>query len=289
MSTTTQMISVPATPIAPALEPKSPPDLSRLACRLPAFSPVALRLMAIIGDENIPFKEVAKLIQLDPAISGEVLRLANSGFYGRRSAVRSILHAIGLLGVRRISTLVVTAALWNGLPKKSTVFIKTWWRHSIASALVAEYMRGASEFSDCAYTASLLHAIGQLAFYQYSPAVYESVVVDAVSHGANLNECEQRVFGVDHSALANWILSSWNVPATIRDAIGAHHSPCAGKSELDRIICYSCVAADLAGFGSCGSHWDQGAVPEALAELVESEYVREILASEVNGIECSLV
>src|ERR1700739_1916101 len=98
---------MPAT-IAP---PKVGSDLSRLACRLPGFSPVALRLMSVIADEDVAFKEVAKLIQLDPAISGEVLRLANSGFYGRRSSVRSVLHAIGLLGVRRISTLVVTAAL----------------------------------------------------------------------------------------------------------------------------------------------------------------------------------
>ncbi|HLW77168.1 MAG TPA: HDOD domain-containing protein, partial [Bryobacteraceae bacterium] len=263
------------TTAAPVPETLPAPDLSRLAGRLPAFSPVALRLISIIGDENVPFKEVAKLIQVDPAISGEVLRLANSGFYGRRSTVRSILHAIGLLGVRRISTLVVTAALWNGLPKKSTPFVKAWWRHSIASALVAEYIRGAGEAADSAYTASLLHSIGQLAFYQYSPAIYESVVVDAVSQGANLVECERRAFGVDHAVLADWILRSWNVPVSIRESIGGHHSPCAGKSELDRILCYSCVAADLAGFGSCGSHWDQGQVPDALAKLIESEYVRE--------------
>jgi len=281
------MSALPITIFEPKVTPS--PDLSRLACRLPAFSPIALRLLAIIGDENVPFKEVAKLIQLDPAIAGEVLRLANSGFYGRRSTVRSILHAIGLLGVRRISTLVVTAALWNGLPKKSTPFVKTWWRHSIASALVAEYIRGTGEIADSAYTAALLHSIGQLAFYQYSPAVYESVVVDAVSQGANLVECERRAFGVDHAALADWILASWNVPAAIRQSVGGHHSPCMGKTELDRVICYSCVAADLAGFGSCGKHWENGNVPEALANLIESEYVREILASEVNGIECSLV
>jgi len=40
--------------------------------RLPAFSPIAVRLMALVADENVSFKEVAKLISIDPVLSGEV-------------------------------------------------------------------------------------------------------------------------------------------------------------------------------------------------------------------------
>ena len=68
--------------------------VSQLLKRLPSFSPVAVRLMAMVADENVCFKEVAKLISLDPALSGETLRMANSGLYGRRQEIQSVLHAI---------------------------------------------------------------------------------------------------------------------------------------------------------------------------------------------------
>src|ERR1051326_7517991 len=71
--------------------------------RLPAFSPIALRLMALVADENVSFKEVAKLIALDPSLSGETLRLANSSLYGRRQPVQSILHAIAMVGIHGLA------------------------------------------------------------------------------------------------------------------------------------------------------------------------------------------
>jgi HD-like signal output (HDOD) protein len=160
--------------------------VDQLIARLPAFSPVALRLMTIISDENVSFKEVAKLISLDPALSGEVLKLANSGFYGRRSSVSSIVHAIALVGIRRVSPIVITAAIWKALPRQPSPTVKAWWRHSIASALVAEHLSQQSSGVDSAYTASLLHAIGQLALVEYSRGQYNEIVEMAWSTGADL-------------------------------------------------------------------------------------------------------
>ena len=126
-------MSLPATP---PLETATTAHTDRLIGRLPAFSPVALRLMSIIFDEDVSFKDVAALIRMDPSMSGEVLKLANSGFYGRRSTVQSILHAIALVGIRKLTGIVVTAALWKALPRQRSPFIRDWWRHSLASALV---------------------------------------------------------------------------------------------------------------------------------------------------------
>src|SRR5689334_6099125 len=81
--------------------------------RLPAFSPVAVRLMALVSDENVCFKEVAKLIALDPALASETLRMANSGLFSRRQEIVSVLHAIAIVGLERLTHLAVTAALWR--------------------------------------------------------------------------------------------------------------------------------------------------------------------------------
>src|SRR5208282_3665181 len=101
--------------------------------------PVAVRLLSVLADESVSFKEVARLIALDPVLAGEVLRLANSGLYGRRVEVDSVLCAIAILGCGRLSQIAVTAALWRGLRHRSVPFVRDWWRHSVATALIARH------------------------------------------------------------------------------------------------------------------------------------------------------
>jgi HD-like signal output (HDOD) protein len=69
--------------------------------------------MSVLADERASFKEVARLIALDPVLAGEVLRLANSGLYGRRFKVYSVLQAIAMLESAKVSQIAVTAALWR--------------------------------------------------------------------------------------------------------------------------------------------------------------------------------
>ena len=140
----------------------------RLLARLPAFSPMAVKLRSVLADERTTFNDVARLIALDPVLAGEVLRLANSGLYGRRFEVRSVLTAIAILGFGKLSQIAVTAVLWRGFPRRTTPFVRDWWRHSIAAALVA---RQSSKHLGLvnAYTAALLHGVGQLALFEDAP------------------------------------------------------------------------------------------------------------------------
>src|SRR5579864_1868035 len=149
---------------------------SQFLKRLPVFSPVAVRLMSMVADENVSFKEVGKLISLDPVLSGETLRVANSGLYGRRQQVQSVLHAIAMLGLHRLTRIAVTAALWRGIPNRTSPFMKAWWRHSVAAALIAE--NSSVLPIDHAYTAGLLHGVGQLALFEHGAQEYSSLVND---------------------------------------------------------------------------------------------------------------
>ena len=152
----------------PGGSPAQPSALDRrFLKRLPPFAPIAVQLLAVMADERKSFEEIARLIALDPGMAAEVLRLANSGLYGRRFEVCSIMQAIALLGIGRISQMVVTAALWRGLPRRTAPFVAGWWRHSIASALIAQQWNKDLP-GDHAYTAALLHGVGQLALFEDS-------------------------------------------------------------------------------------------------------------------------
>jgi len=265
-------------------------QVSHLMARLPAFSPVALRLMGIVFREDVSFPEVARLTQLDPVLSGEILKIANSGLYGRRSSVRSIVQALAVIGMSRLTTIVVTAAIWKGLPRRPPQFVRDWWRHSIATALVAEHMNVDSANANHAYTAGLLHAIGQLAMFQYDGESYEEMVDEARSAGGDLRERERATFGVDHAELTEAILSSWNLPADVCLSAGEHHSAVV-SSPLSAAVHTGCFGSEYMGFGECGSHshGDAEAMPRTVAELMESNYLPQVLPLEVNRVECSLI
>ena len=268
-----------------------PTGVTQLIARLPPFSPVALRLMSVVSDKDVSFKEIAKLIHLDPALSGEVLKLANSGFYGRRGAVRSILHAIAMVGMDRLTTMVITAALWKALPANPSPFVKGWWRHSLASALVAERVGSKMLKMDYAYTAGLLHGIGQLALFQYSHEYYAKVIDLASATGDDLTDHERRTFGADHAEVAESILGQWNLPPSVRDAVAHHHELRPAASPLAHAVYIGCCAAEYVGFGKCGCerYIEAGEIPGGVTALIEGKYLPEGLAQEVNAIECSLM
>ena len=262
--------------------------VSKLLKRVPAFSPMALRLMSMVADENVSFKEVAKLIALDPALSGETLRMANSGLYGRRQQVQSVLHAIAMVGLHRLTRVVVTAALWRGIPSRTSPFMKSWWRHSVAAALIAE--QASMLPIDHAYTAGLLHGVGQLALFEHAAQDYAGLVNDSVASGLDLPENERAAYGTDHAELAGLILEAWGLPEIVQDAAALHHWPNVG-GELVEAVQIGCVAAEHIGFGACGCHRQLAAqtFPAAVIEVIENKSLLEVFATEVNGIECSLM
>jgi len=257
----------------------------RLIARLPAFSPIAVRLLTVLADDPTSFKEVSRLISLDPVLAGEVLRLANSGLYGRRFEVRSILNAIAMLGIGKLTQIAVTAILWRGLPTRPAPFVREWWRHSIAAALVAR-QTSKDLNTDFSYTGALLHGVGQLALFMDAPMDYPNLVERAYTDGFDLLERERDIFGVDHAGLGGLILESWGLPESFPDSAAKHHDPGA-RGPLVRAVQSGCWGAEYAGFGRCGCRQRLTEdVTVEMAELLATDCLLTLVTA-VNQIECS--
>ena len=269
-------------------KPPAGAPVDKFLTRLPAFSPVAVRLLSQVADENVSFKEVAKLISMDPVLAGETLRVANSGLYGRGHEIQSVLHAIAIVGLHRLTRVVVTAALWRGIPNRTSPFMKSWWRHSLATAMIAEHT--ATMPVDHAYTAGLLHGIGQLALMEHGGADYAALASDSAVSGVDLQEREREVYGIDHAELAALILESWGLPEAVQDAAGLHHWP-NPMSDLAEAVQIGCMVAEHVGFGACGCHRHLAAqaVSPEIAAMIQNQPLLDVFATEVNNIECSLV
>src|SRR5690554_6208677 len=95
-----------------SLRPKAPNNDRPWAIKsLPPFPAVALQLLGLLDDVNVPMKQVVSLLRIDPALSAEILRVANSALYGLRSRVDSISRAVVILGTDAVKRLALTMAL----------------------------------------------------------------------------------------------------------------------------------------------------------------------------------
>jgi HD-like signal output (HDOD) protein len=179
----------------------------------------------------------------------------------------------------------MTAALWRGLRRRTSPFMKDWWRHSIAAALIARQSSKDLDV-DFAYTAALLHSSGQLALIEDSPQDYPKLVECAYVDGRDLLACERDVFGIDHALLTGLILRSWGLPEKLSDAAARHHDAITSV-PLVLAVQIGCCAAEHAGFGRCGCHQLLSACgpPE---ELLVGNYSLKALVAEINQIECFL-
>ncbi len=234
---------------------------------LPPFPGVALQLLSLLDNPDVPLAKIVELLRVDPALSAEVLRVANSALYGFVQRIDTVKHAVVVLGSENVKRLALTVAL----NKFSTTFLRykdlrTCWDHVMASAMIAEELAvqlGVSK--DRAYTAGLLHDVGRLAMLVCYPQEYGNLLFVARAERFDQLVCERELFDLDHCAAGRWLAEHWNLPADFALAIAEHHGAGPAEGELTPLVRAACRLADCLGF--------------SVLEMPPAETVADVLAS----------
>jgi putative nucleotidyltransferase with HDIG domain len=222
---------------------------------MPPLSAVAIQMQRFAQDD-VDMRTVANAISADPGLSADVLRLANSALFGARHTVPGVLHAIVMLGLDRVRTLVFTAAFMRfANPHRSEGAMKRCWRHSIACALIADELSNRARLDrDAAYTAGILHDIGRLAMLRLWPAPYAALLDAAVPGDPEILAHERQELAVDHTEAGDYLLRRWQLPETLIGAAKHHHDPEAPPMrEASGVIHCACALADAVGFVAAGA------------------------------------
>ena len=273
---------------AGAVSPRA--DTLQALAALPPLSTVAINLQRLAQDD-IDIRTMADAIAVDPALSADVLRLANSALFGARHTVPGVLHAIVMLGLERVKTLVITAAFMRFAGSQGgSVARKRCWRHSVACALIAdELSQEAYVHRDAAYTAGILHDIGRLALLRLWPRPYGAILDAAVPCDPGLVTREREAFGMDHAEASDYLLRTWELPQPLTSAAKHHHDPLPSVvREPAEVVQYACLVADAIGFSAGGAQSD-GAVemPEKISAWIEGgvEKLQFRVATRMNALE----
>lgn len=194
---------------------------------LPPLPAAAYKALELIRNPRSDASALARVLSMDQALAGLVLRWANSAFFGLRHPVTTVQQAIVYLGNGTVQNLVIAASvasLFNrpvpgyGLERGSL------WKHAVGMATAARLAatKLGRALTEEAYNAALLADIGKLA--------YELLLRDvelARPEWAQLpfDELETQCFGLNHADLGAEMARRWNLPDRLVQAIQYHHRP----------------------------------------------------------------
>lgn len=188
--------------------------------------PVAYeQALKLIRYPDPTIEELARVIDADPALTGAVLRAANSAISAPVNRVSTARLAVARLGAEETRRMVVAATLgqaFRGL-RAAGIDESEMWRHLIATAIVSDMLAWGEVQQSEAFTAGLLHDIGRLAMASQDPRRFREVVSLAQA-GLDVSEAEHRMFGHNHLAWAQAVAWNWDFPAELTAAIIDHHT-----------------------------------------------------------------
>lgn len=236
-------------------------DIVAKTTNLPALSAAAVEVMREADSALGSAEGMARALGRDPALAAQVLRLANSAFYGMPRKVASVPQAVLLLGSRAVRNLALVASTYPSLVQPVTGYAlgpDQLWMHALGTAsgasLVAE--KTGSALSDLAFTAGLLHDIGKVAMSVWLDKKLPALLKIAEIEGSTFDEVERRVLGYDHTQVGAHLGQRWNLPEDLILAMRWHHQPDkapAGNALVDcvHIADYLSMAMGL-GIGGDG-------------------------------------
>lgn len=193
---------------------------------LPVFPRAINELRNALKDENRSLDAIAKQLAMDASLASQVLRVANSSFYGGLSKINTTKEAIVRLGLARvvqIATLVMQKGIFSSKDPATNLFMIKLWQHSVAVALGSEWLAKRLAFealAEEAFMAGLFHDIGELLLLRCLDDMR------AKDPSTILPESLIREIMVrQHEEKGAWLLQSWNLPELYCGIAGAHHHP----------------------------------------------------------------
>lgn len=261
---------------------------------LPPLSLVSQRLLETLADDNVAMDEVARVIELDPALAARIVGVARSAFFGNTSTIFNVKDAvIRVLGLDMVRSLALSISFGNSLryERVRRFDAAAYWTTALLTADMARYLAprvtvADKPAADPAYLAGLLHNLGVLALAHLFPAELSQAMEAA--DGAPWHETapfEREAVGIDHHSAGGWLARRWHLPEEVITTMEHYHQDdyrgplwstamlvgsCARWAEWrrhDEAGIPDAVAASLAGLGIAGK--DMGRLVQAFERKYE--------------------
>lgn len=178
---------------------------------LPPMPAVAAKVMELLGDPNVNYAKLGEVVSSDPAVSARLLKVANSAFYSMSREIKTLDHAIAVVGERTLRSLVLAASL-EGMNKSYGLLEKMLWEDSIGCAIGCRVL--ARKFSSAdpeeAFLAGLFRHLGKVIMNYNDGESYRALVEAVYSGEGTYTSLEGNYFPYAHAVVGAAVLDNWN-------------------------------------------------------------------------------
>jgi putative nucleotidyltransferase with HDIG domain len=200
----------------------------------PTMPEAGTKLLAVLEQPETEIHEIEEILRYDPGLTANILKLANSAYFGIPSKIGSLKQAVMVLGFKRLTQLVVASCVSAVMDRAVAGYDLppgNLWRHSIAVSLAAEALvRDKNKtVSQDVFTPALLHDVGKLVLGNFVKEELEAIESIAAK-GVPFVVAENMILGTDHAEIGAQILTHWNFPKEVSDAVRWHHDPDSPKA-----------------------------------------------------------
>lgn len=239
-----------AVPRAPQPEPaKAAAPLREMV--IPACPELLVALRKEMSKEDPDPQVVASIASRDVAMSAALLRTANAPYYARSRAATSVSEALGMLGVRMAEKLLTAILMRQAVGTNSPVLAHFWdtsTRRALAMTHIARQLFGVD--AELAYTCGLFCHVGIPILMQGVPGYAATLAQALAQDDRSFTATENAAHKTDHAVVGSLVARTWNLPASIVQAVRLHHDftvlqDTAVDSEVRSLVAMALLAEHL--------------------------------------------
>lgn len=219
----------------------------------PAISRTLSDINRLTGDDKqANADKLANVILRDFALTGKLLKLVNSSFYGTRaSEITSVSQAVVFLGVEQVRMTANSLAFFGHMKSDSAV-LKDSMTKSFMSGLIARHLAQRSKLpgAEEAFIGGMCQNLGENLVIFYFGDEYEDIVELQSGEGLDKSAAARGVLGVGYAEIGAAVAKTWNLPRPIIEAIrgvppGALAMPQSDAERMRDIAVFANELCDL--------------------------------------------
>ena len=240
---------------------------------LPSLPEVLVKVRALINSDDAGAKELAKIIEQDPAISSTILKTANSAYYNiSRRQIDSISEAITRVGFNEVQKITVAISVIKQFSGDARILdYQKFWSHSIAAASLVSYIADICEKWDSRsvrehiYMSGLLHDIGILILDQFFHNEFAIIAKRALDEGKTFLQIEETLTQKEsHAFIGGALLEIWKNSQETISAVRFHHTPEKAPESMRKLV----AAVSITEYLLCGGNYGfEGHVEKPAAKI----------------------
>ncbi|MDR2034038.1 MAG: HDOD domain-containing protein [Helicobacteraceae bacterium] len=197
---------------------------------LPPLPQSVVKIQRICSDPSSSVSDLTKVIELDPMLTANILKAANSPLYGFSRAIKTLAQAVSLFGMSTVRGFALAGAIKSTIPINMSPYRISPERFAdlslIQNALMVRwYSQVSRHMLEVLSPSAFLSGVGRLIISQeiIKSGKTELFISKSVTNG--LAAAEMELFGVTYQEVSSSVFSHWLFEPEMVEAIGGSVNP----------------------------------------------------------------